>query len=106
MRVQFRDRITIPAKKSNCLEKDPDCDEPPKKKGKVKNYYGQILLLKRRLIGLYFSGVENDKFLGRKPSATAIAEISGTSEEDSFKAREAIFESRRAEIQYKLRLVD
>ena len=66
---------------------DEDKEVPAKKKGKQKKYYG----------------VDNDRFLGKKPSAQIVKEISKTSEMVEFEQREAIFSKHRDEIQFKFR---
>jgi len=66
---------------------DEDKEVPVKKKGKQKKYYG----------------VDNDRFLGEKPSAQIVKEISKTSEMVEFEQREAIYSKHRDEIQFKFR---
>ena len=53
-----------------------------------------------------FIGVDNDRFLGRRASPAAVAAISKSNEEKDFESREAIYEARRAEIQYQFRYCD
>ena len=52
---------------------------------------------------LIFTGVDNQRFLGRKVTPASVTAISRTSDEDDEAAREAIYEDRREEIQYVLR---
>lgn len=47
--------------------------------------------------------MDNDRFLGRRASSAAVAAISKSNEEEDFESREAIYEARRAEIQYQFR---
>ena len=54
---------------------------------------------------LIFTGVDNQRFLGRKVTPASVTAISRTSDEDDEAAREAIYEDRRDEIQYVLRQV-
>ena len=50
-----------------------------------------------------FTGVDNDRFLGRRASPATVAAISKSNEEEDFESREAIYDARRAEIQYQFR---
>ena len=50
-----------------------------------------------------FTGVDNDRFLGRRANPATVAAISKSNEEEDFESREAIYDARRAEIQYQFR---
>ena len=54
---------------------------------------------------IYFLGVDNDRFQGTPIKALTVTAVNSTAEEEEFNAREAVFESHRAELQFQFRLM-
>ena len=80
--------------------------EAPPKRGKQKNYYGQIYKYFILKLQIQIIGVDNQKFLGKKATAAAVNAIRQTSAEDDVDARESVYEKHRQEMQYQFRYLE
>ena len=83
---RFRDRKR--KCKVSAVDNDIECQEP-KKKGKKKHHYG----------------VDDQKFVGKKASASVIEVIKSTSSISDAQEREQIYSAHRKELQYQFRYV-
>ena len=54
-------------------------------------------------LSLFYPGVDQQRFEGKKPSPAVIENIKQTSEESDALTREKVYEVARAEIQYQFR---
>ena len=80
--------------------------EAPPKRGKQKNYYGKFdcLMYVQIMSAIWFiAGVDNKKFLGVKPTASAIKAIGASNTEEDITARESVYDKYRGEIQFQFR---
>ena len=88
--ARYRDRIAKPLKRSRVQDTDSLTDAvegPNSKKGRGKNVYG----------------VDKNRVLGKKLTPATVAAVNKTANESSFELREAVYEARRAELQYQFK---